>query len=291
MKVQELNSEKFSEFLRYCEKYGRDHDETYLPDKKFVANEDNPTYILLNDDEEIVGAVSVVMTPPFRDASKARFRIFHSVIDNIEVYKLLLDSIHKHIEGIKIVYLFLPKEKAKTGEIFIKLGFHISRYSYYMERCGEKPVNPIFPKEVQLRTIREGVDEVAWCDIINECFANLAGHVNCTPCKVGDMLKDEEMIKDGMMILWDKDKAIGTLCVSRDESEGNLFAFISCVAIIPEYRGRNLGRNLIRAAIKFGQENGYENSSLSVNAENINATNLYLSEGFEEKVVMVCYDF
>jgi len=229
------------------------------------------------------------MTPSFRDESKARFRIFHSVIDDIEVYKLLLDSIRKHIEGIKIVYLFLPKEKSKTGEIFIELGFHISRYSYHMERCWEKPVKPDFPNNIQLRAIREGVDEVAWCDIINECFANLAGHIHSTPDKVRDVLKDEEMIKDGMRILWDGDKAIGTLCLSEDESDGNLFAFISCLAIIPEYRGKNLGRNLIRAAIEFGWEHGYENSSLTVNAENTNAINLYLSEGFEEKVVMVCY--
>lgn len=283
MKVQELSSEKFSEFLKYCEKYGSEHDESYLPDEKFVVNEDNPTYILLNDDEKIIGAVSVIMTPPFRAASKARFRIFHSVIDDIEVYKLLLDCIRNHIEGIKTSYLFLPKEKSKTGEIFIKLGFNISRYSYYMERCGKKPVKPSFPKDIQLSPIRDGVDEVVWCDIINECFANLAGHVQSTPDKVRDMLQDEEQVKDGMMILWDRNKAIGTLCVGIDESDGNLLAFISCVAIMPEYRGKNLGRNLIRAAIEFGWENGYENSSLSVNAENTNAANLYLSEGFEEK--------
>lgn len=62
------------------------------------------------------------------------------------------------------------------------------------------------------------------------------------------------------------------------------------MAIILEYRGRNLGRNLIRAAVEFGRDNGYENSSLSVNAENTNAAKLYLNEGFEEKAVMVCYN-
>lgn len=290
MKVQELSNEELSEFLEYCGKYGREHDESYLPDDKFVINEDNPTYILLNHDEKIVGAVSLIMTPPFRVTSKARFRIFHSIADDIEAYKLLLDAIRNHVKGIETVYLFLPKEKSNTGEVFVKLGFHITRYSYYMERRDKELVEPNFPKDIQLRPFREGVDEEVWCDIINECFANLAGHVHCTQDKVIEMLKDEELIKDGMMILWDGDKAIGTLCVSAEESEGNLFAFIGAVAIIPEYRGRNLGRDLIRAAVQFGRDNGYENSSLSVNAENTNAAKLYLSEGFEEKAVMVCYN-
>lgn len=290
MKVQKLSHEKLSEFLEYCGKYGREHDESCLPDEKFVINEDNPTYILLNHDEKIVGAVSLIMTPPFRATSKARFRIFHSIADDIEAYKLLLDSVRNHVKGIETVYLFLPKEKSKTGEIFIKLGFHITRYSYYMERCDKESVKSNFPKGIELRPVREGVDEVVWCDIINECFANLAGHVHCTQDKVIEMLRDDELIEDGMMILWDGDKAIGTLCVSTEESDGNLFAFIGAVAIIPEYRGRNLGRNLIRAAVEFGRDNGYENSSLSVNAENTNAAKLYLSEGFEEKAVMVCYN-
>jgi len=159
-----------------------------------------------------------------------------------------------------------------------------------MERLNKEPVKPNFPKDIQLRPLREGVDEDVWCDIINECFANLAGHVHCTQDRVVEMLRDDELIEDGMMILWDGDKAIGTLCVSREESDGNMFAFIGAIAIIPEYRGRNLGRDLIRAAVQFGRDNGYENSSLSVNAENTNAANLYLSEGFEEKVVMVCYN-
>lgn len=290
MKVQKLSHERLSEFLEYCEKYGREHDESYLPDEKFVVNEDNPTYILLNHDEKIVGAVSLIMTPPFRITGKARFRIFHSIADDIEAYKLLLNAVRNHVKGIETVYLFLPKEKSKTGEIFIKLGFRITRYSYYMERCDKESVKSNFPKGIELRPVREGVDEIVWCDIINECFANLAGHVHCTQDKVIEMLSDEELIKDGMKILWDGDKAIGTLCVSAEESEGILFAFIGAVAIISEYRGRNLGRNLIRAAVEFGRDNGYENSSLSVNAENTNAANLYLSEGFKEKAVMVCYN-
>lgn len=289
MTIQELSGNKFNDFLEYCKEHGGEHDDSYLPDENFVADEDNPTYLLLNEDEKIMGVVSVILTQSFRAANKARFRIFHSVINDIEVYRMLLDSIRKHIEGIQTVFLFLPKEKSATGELLIRLSFKITRYSYYMQRCSINPVKPDFPEDIQLRPIREELDEVIWCDIINECFAHLAGHVHSTPDMVRKMMHDKELIKDGMMILWDKDKAIGTLSVGTDESDGKLFAFISSVAIIPEYRGKNLGRNLIRAAVEFGWNNGYIDSSLSVNAENLNATTLYLSEGFEEKAVMVCY--
>jgi len=290
MKIQELNSKKFNEFIEYCNKYGSEHDDSFLPDEKFIANDDNPTYLLLSDEGKIIGVVSVILTSAFRAAGKARFRIFHSVINDMEVYEMLLNAVKDHLTNCETAYLFLPKDKFETGEILKTLGFKITRYSYYMQRYQKKPIKASFPGDIQLRPFKEGIDEVVWCDIINECFANLAGHVHCTPDTVRDRLHDDELIKGGMMILWDKDKAIGTLSVGIDESDGIKFAFISSVAILPEYRGKKLGRNLIRAAIEFGWENGYENTSLSVNAENLNAEKLYLSEGFVEKAVMVCYN-
>lgn len=194
MRVQELNNDRYAEFLKYCKKHGKEHDDSYLPDKTFVADNDNPTYVLIDEKENMIGVISVIMIPNFREAGKVRFRILHSVSEDPMAYSLMLGAVHKHLVGMKTAYLFLPKEKVQTGELLIKLGFHISRYAYYMERCGKKSVQPEFPGNLQLCPIREGIDEDVWCRVLNECFAHLAGFTPWTPDRVSKVLKDEELI-------------------------------------------------------------------------------------------------
>lgn len=289
MKVQFLTNDKYNEFKDYCNKYGVEHDDSYLPIKNFVADENNPTYILIDDSDKIVGTASLILTPGFRSAKKARFRIFHSILNEAEAYKIMLDEIIKHTNRIDFLYMFIPEEGATTAKILNKLNFKISRYSFYMERNLKEYIKPDFPEGFELRTFRKGLDETAWCNIINECFAALAGHTDSTPETIAQMYQDEEYIEGGMMMLWNKEEPVGTICVSNDEGSGK-FAFISCVSILPRFRGMGLGKNLIRAAIEFGKENALESTSLTVNSENENAANLYLREGFEKKATMVCYN-
>lgn len=269
---------------------GVEHDDSDLPIKDFTADENNPTYILLDDLDKIVGVASLMLTTEFRSAKKARFRVFHSILNETEAYKIMLDEIIKHTNGIDFLYMFIPEERETTAKILNKLDFKISRYSFYMERNLKEYIKPDFPEGFELRTFRKGIDETAWCNIINECFAALAGHTDSTPETIAQMDQDEEYIEGGMMMLWKKEEPVGTICVSNDEEENGRVAFIGCVSISPKFRGMGLGKNLIRAAIEFGKDNGLENAALSVNGENQNAVKLYLGEGFEKKISMVCHN-
>lgn len=55
---------------------------------------------------------------------------------------------------------------------------------------------------------------------------------------------------------------------------------IQNVGIVPEHRGRGLGRALVQAALLGFRENGLEHISLEVTAANQPAIRLYLSLGF-----------
>ena len=66
---------------------------------------------------------------------------------------------------------------------------------------------------------------------------------------------------------------------------GEILAF----GILKEYRGKDLGRNLLKYGINFLIEKGLDPLILSVNGENHGAIRLYESEGFQLTESVVCY--
>ncbi|WDV44767.1 GNAT family N-acetyltransferase [Clostridiaceae bacterium M8S5] len=289
MEVIYLQENRAQEFARYCQKYGRDHDESFLPDSKFKPNKDNPTYVLLDDNDKIVGAASLIMDEKYRAKEKARFSIFHTILNDKHYYKLMLDSILEHVEGINYIYLFVPENKNVSRDILTSIGFNIERFSYYMERGNINVERTALEDSYELKSLRKGQDEKTWCDIYNECFKESQGHVDISIDSINKMLSEAEHIENGMKLLWYEDKAIGSIRISKDQDGDKSFAFISDVAIIKGYRRRGLGRYLIKEGIEFGKANGLGNSSLVVNAINENAALLYCSEGFNKKLAIVCY--
>ncbi len=80
---------------------------------------------------------------------------------------------------------------------------------------------------------------------------------------------------------------MGTVSVERDDEPGA--AAIGGVTVHPAYRGRGLGRLLIRQALKVAADAGLRPVYLSVSANNEAAIRLYVGEGFEKKTVVVAY--
>ena len=66
---------------------------------------------------------------------------------------------------------------------------------------------------------------------------------------------------------------------------------IGPLAILPEYQGKGLGRQLLRASLQFAKENSYKRTILSVNGENERAQALYIQEGFKQVEGVTCYQF
>jgi ribosomal protein S18 acetylase RimI-like enzyme len=53
------------------------------------------------------------------------------------------------------------------------------------------------------------------------------------------------------------------------------------IGLLPDYRGRGIGRKLMETTIKAGKEYGLTRIQLGVHADNLNALKLYQSLGFE----------
>jgi GNAT superfamily N-acetyltransferase len=85
--------------------------------------------------------------------------------------------------------------------------------------------------------------------------------------------------KSRLWILEQKEVTAGSIAiVGRSPQEGQLRWFL----IHPDYRGRGMGRILLREALQFGRDRGYEKMYLWTLKHLLSATHLYTSAGFHK---------
>jgi mycothiol synthase len=295
MMVEALKNDRVADFVAYCKKHKMEIDDSFLYDedlKNFEPNEENPTYIAINDTGEIIGTASLMIDDYNRRGKKGRFRIFHSEASDMDCYNMLMKAILKHGEGLDKLNIFVPIVNSRLMEVFEKLNFSTERYSFLLVREDLEIPKLNLPEDFEIRPFRVGMDEEIWCDVRNAGFAKLQGsETPTTPELIAKMNSGEDYIEGGLMILYHKQVPVGVVRGSMDEYEDAPIMNIGPLAIIPEYQGIGLGRNLLRASLSFAKEKGFNKTILCVNGENDRAKALYLQEGFKQVEAVVCYKY
>lgn len=295
MQVEALKNERIKDFVEYCKRHKAEIDDSFLYDedlRDFKPNDENPTYIVTNQQGEIKATASLIIDEYYRKGRKARFRIFHSEIEDEESYKLLMQAILKHTKGLDKIFIFIPVANKKLIEFIEELKFTVERYAFVLVREGLEVPEVKLPEEYSIRPLRLGEDEEAWCKVRNAGFANLKGsETPKTPEDVAKMISSDDNIEGGSMILYHNERPVGVVRCAKDEYEDLPIMNIGPLAIIPEYQGKGLGRMLLRASLKFAKEKSYDRTILSVNAENERAKSLYVQEGFKQVEAVICYEY
>ena len=98
----------------YCSKYAIEHDSSNVPGRDFDLSEEHPSYLQMENDQA-VGAVSLMRTKRFLSVGKGRFSIFHANNGDLAVYKKLLEAILPHIDDLQNVFMFIPEKKRSFG--------------------------------------------------------------------------------------------------------------------------------------------------------------------------------
>jgi mycothiol synthase len=292
MRVAPLAQHLIPAFLEYCARYGPEHDESYLPSDDFAVDPENPTFLMFDDGEKLVGVASLMLDAAYRAAKKGRLRILHALEPASQDYQALLAAILPAAQMVDEIYLFLPQGRQTTvGSILEGLGFGIERYSWYLKRPIDGMPEAAFASGFSLRPVRRGIDEAEWVAVINVAFAHLKGHLESTAERIHAMYDEPGHRDQGMLALWRGLEMVGTVRVACEESDGAMEAFVGALAVLPAYQHRGLGRNLLRAAVAVGRSWGLDWVGLSVNAENELAADLYLEEGFEKVGLYICYSY
>ncbi len=295
MRVEALKNHELQGFVDYCRKHRSEIDESFLYDedlKNFKISEENPTYIIKNEGEEIKAAASLIIDEYFRRGKKGRFRVFHSEIKDAGAYIGLMESILRHTEGLEKLFIFIPLANEELMKQIEGMKFSVDRYAFFLLREDIIVPEFSFPEGYEIRPFVIGRDEEIFCQVRNSSFATLRGsETPITPEMVEGMISSDENIEGGIMILYHGEKPVGVVRGAKDEYENVPAMYIGPLAIIPEYQGRGLGRSMLRAALKFAGEKNYKRVVLSVNAENEGAKKLYLKEGFKQVDAVVCYRY
>jgi len=290
MQTISVSLENVAEFVRYCRRYGTEHDESFLPDETFVPTDEYPACLLLAEDKAI-GAACLIRTPLYRNKGKARLMILHSVEQSPDAYSALLTAIRQHTHDPSYVYGFLPKAKADARQCWEALGFTLERYAYLLAYLSHEVPQAVVPEGYSLASLEQsddtGIQEL--CDLWNRNYGQQPGFMGATPEYIRAAFDDkDEHVPGGILLLRHGTKPVGTVYVYRDNEEEQA-AEIGMLSVHPDYRGQGLGRLILRRALAVAFHNGFHPVYLSVNATNESAVSLYLSEGFTEDTVMACY--
>ncbi len=293
MKLEAVTRENLEEFFAYCRAHRLEVDDSYLYEEdlaEFQLGDENPTYVL-KEEGKIVAAASLILDDYHRRGNRGRFRILHAVGNKPEAIRVLIEALQSSIREVEYVIVFIPDENPAMAKIVGKFDFYVERASCLLVRdTKDLPSLPVLPESFSLRTFQSGSDETNWITVRNLSFASLLG--NQTPLveeQVVKMTKDEDHLPGGMLLLFDGEQAVGIVRGAKDEYEDHPIMNIGPLAVVPGYQGRGLGRFLLRAAMGFGKEEGYDRVILCVNAENEGAKALYLKEEFVQVEGIRCF--
>lgn len=295
MRIEVLKTARIKDFVKYCKNHRAEVDDSFLYEhelNKFVPDVENPTYILTNQNGEIKAAASLIINDYNRRGKRARFRIFHSEINDITYYDLLMQALLKHTEGLERIFIFIPFANRSLKDIMERLNFSVERHTFLLVREEQDIPEYSVPGDYLIRSFRRGEDEENWCKVRNAGFATLQGsETPATPKMIEEMTSSDDYLEGGMKFLFHKEKPVGVVRCADDEYEDAPIMNIGPLAILPEYQGKGFGRLLLRAALQFAKEKSYKRTVLSVNGENDRAQALYIKEGFKQVEGVTCYIF
>lgn len=111
-------------------------------------------------------------------------------------------------------------------------------------------------------------------------FGDLTGF---NEAKYIEWLKETSQIhSQGFVLVAENEKWIGQLELSIKEYNGTRIGYIHLYYLIPEKRGKGIGKDLYEYAVNFFREHGFTEYHLRVSVTNKNAMKFYQKLGMEE---------
>ena len=146
------------------------------------------------------------------------------------------------------------------------------------------PREPVWPAGMRLRTFDRETDPDALPPIVNAAFADHPTPIVLEPAMLRASLDDPNILDDDALVLEDATGEIVGFCLADVHRRDGVVADhgeIGMVGVLPDRQGRGLGRQLLRAGIRYLRGAAVRRVGLSVNGRNDGALGLYESEGFE----------
>ncbi len=100
-------------------------------------------------------------------------------------------------------------------------------------------------------------------------------------------------VRNPQLVALDRGKVIGWCDIRRDHWPAHAHCGTLGMGLLPEYRGKGLGRRLMQAALAAAHDEGFVRVELAAHADNLRAIALYEKLGFQREGLTrysVCID-
>lgn len=293
-RIVELNSDNLRDFTEFCRKHRDQVDDSFLYDEdlsSFESSPENPTFLYMEGDN-LVAAASLIIDEYNRRGNRARFRILYSEKNNKAIYDAIFHRILTHASSLEKVYIFVPSDNFDLMGRMEDIGFKAERFVYLMVREDNPLPDEEMPEGYEIGPVVTEEDFEGWCIVRNKAFAFVTGNEIpvCTEMIMTYPEKDD-FVPGGLMVLRHEGRPVGTVRCTRDQYEGSPIVNIGSLSIIPEYQHKGLGSMLLREAIRFAHNAGYNKTVISVNENNRAGRRIYDRGGFEEVDGVVSYEY
>ena len=170
-------------------------------------------------------------------------------------------------------------------DILINEGFRVSKTIVEMKKEFNKlDLFKDYPSEITFRIFRDGLDEKQRCNIQNEVF-NSVNRQSIDEDDIHYEKYQSHYIPSGCVFINNgiNDIGYGQL-IKKDDK-----IYIANFGILKNYRGHGYGNLLLKYLLEIGKNLNVKEIYLRCDKSNVEALNLYLSNGFE--IINTYYEY
>lgn len=190
--------------------------------------------------------------------------------------------------GLPYLRLWVPR-RAGPEAFARSVGLRYRSSLWLMRLPDTMPVDrPAFPADVVVRPLIPGVDEPAFAKLVNAAFLDHPSPLRIEPDRLRRVHARPDFDPTTILLVApvdDPGRLVAFCRVRRyAEDDGRPVGEVALVGVLPELRGRGLGRELVRWGVTDVRRRGAGDVFLSVEGENEGALRLYESLGFARHV-------
>lgn len=190
--------------------------------------------------------------------------------------------------GLPHLRLWAPRHLPGPIAFLRRTGFryHSSMWLMRLPAGVDRP-GPRFPEEVVVRWLEPGTDDAAYVELANDAFHDHPSPLTFTLDRVRLVHALPSFDQSTILLVApaeDRERLVGFVRVQRYDEDGRALGDLGPVGLRPAWRGRGLGRQLLRWGVEDLRRRGAGDVYLSVEGENDGALRLYESEGFVRDV-------
>lgn len=187
--------------------------------------------------------------------------------------------------GHPYLLLYVPPGDTPGRRFAEALGFAYRATLFWMERpAGDPCLEPEFPAGVVARTWSPGRDAIGpFVELMNASFADHATPVTWTEPVIRARNEGDDFDRTDILLVApanEPDRAIAFCRAVAYPTEERPYGEVKLVGVLPAWRGRGLGRALLRWGVRHLQGRGLPTIALAVAAGNEGALHLYEAHGF-----------